>query len=165
MIQGCAVFLRNRMMKTISRFFTALVVATFFASTADADTKSYTGMGNYTTNDLTMKLGNGKTVFSARTEGAATISTEPPELLAVKCLGLGLMNEDKHFGSRVFCTFRRNAEDSFDILGEGNEKGGEGQIIGGSGIWKGAIGTVTFERIATTDNGGSFSYKMTMDTP
>jgi len=157
--------MRGIMMNTYMKGFAALAASVLLAQTADAGTNNYTGTGTYLTQELTMNLGNGQTVFSARSEGMATISTEPPVLLEAKCMGLGLITGDDKFNAKVYCTFRQNDDDSFDLVADSGPGGGEAKVIGGSGKWKGATGTATFERTATTENGGSFSYKMTISTP
>lgn len=43
--------------------------------------------------------------------------------------------------------------------------GGTATVIGGGGKWKGATGTANFKRLSTNENGGSFSYKITITTP
>ncbi len=148
-----------------TRFFTALAAGLLAAGTVHADTKTYTGMGNVVRQELTMNLGNGQTVFSARSEGMATISTEPPALLAVKCMGLGLITGEDAFGADVYCTFRQGGQDAFDVMAKSGPAGGTATVIGGSGKWKGATGTANFKRLSTTENGGSFSYKITITTP
>ena len=67
-----------------------------------------------------MNLGNGNTVFGGHSEGVATISIDPPTLLAAKCMGLGLITGENEFGAKVYCTFRHS--DSFDLLVYSNEK-------------------------------------------
>jgi hypothetical protein len=148
-----------------TRFFIALAAGVLAAGTVHAETKTYTGMGNVVRQELTMNLGNGQTVFSARSEGMATLSTEPPALLEVKCMGLGLIAVADDVETDIYCTFRKGSDDAFDLKAKSSTKGGTAKVIGGSGKWKGATGTATFERLSTTENGGSFSYKMTITTP
>ena len=152
------------MLKQI-KFFVALSIGFLTVQPAQADTKSYTGMGSVVRDELTMNLGNGQMVFGARSQGMATISTEPPELLAVKCMGLGLVADKDNTETDIYCTFRRGNGDAFDVKAKSHAKGGVAHIIGGSGIWADATGSVTFDLLTTTDTGGSFSYKITISTP
>ena len=146
-------------------FSLALITTLVMASTAMAGTKTYNGTGSYVSQDLTMNLGNGNTVFGASSQGMATISTDPPTLLAAKCMGLGLITGENQFGSRGYCTFRNNDIDSFDLFVDSNEKGGTAKVIGGSGKWQGATGNVRFTRTSTREGGGNFSYELTIKTP
>ncbi len=141
------------------------MAALAMAGTATAGTKTYNGTGNYASQNLTMNLGNGKTVFGGHTLGLATISTDPPTLLVAKCMGLGLITVENKYGAEVYCTFRHNDNDSFDLLLDTNEKGGIAKVIGGSGKWNGATGTAKFTRTSTQEDGGSFSYQLTITTP
>ncbi len=148
-----------------TRFFTALAAGLLAAGTVHADTKTYTGMGNVVRQELTMNLGNGQTVFSAHSEGIATISTEPPALLAVKCMGLGLITGEDTFGADVYCTFRQGGQDAFDVMAKSGSAGGTATVIGGNGRWQGATGTARFTRTSIREDGSSFSYELTIKTP
>ncbi len=146
-------------------FALALMATLIMAGTVSAGTKTYNGTGNFESQNLTMTLGNGNTVYSAQSQGIATISTDPPTLLNAKCMGLGLITGENAFGAKVYCTFSHNDNDSFDLLADSGPKGGTAKIIGGSGKWDGATGSVQFIRTSTRENGGSFSYEMTITTP
>ena len=51
----------------MSRLFSLALMATLImAGTASADTKTYNGTGNFESQNLTMTLGNGNTVYSAQ---------------------------------------------------------------------------------------------------
>lgn len=80
-------------------------------------------------------------------------------------MGLGLITGENAFGAKVYCTFSHNDNDSFDLLADSDPKGGTAKIIGGSGKWDGATGSVRFTRTSTRENGGSFSYELTIKTP
>ena len=95
----------------------------------------------------------------------ATLSTEPPALLEVKCMGLGLIAVKDDVETDIYCTFRKGSDDAFDLKAKSSTKGGTAMVIGGSGKWKGATGTASFKRLSTTGNGGSFSYEMTITIP
>jgi len=145
--------------------FAALTGSLLVSHVALAGTKTFIGTGEIVRSELTMNLGNGETVFGARSSGLATISTEPPELLEVKCMGLGLISVQNETETDIYCTFRRGNDDAFDVKAKSTGKRGTAKVIGGSGRWKGATGSVTFKQLTTTETGGSFSYKMTISTP
>ena len=128
-------------------------------------TVSYNGTGNYVASTLTLDLGNGDTAFGARNEGIATISTDPPIILYGRCLGLGIIAKDNTISSDVYCTFRQNDEDSFAVKGRTGPKGGKGAIIGGSGKWKGASGSVKMTRTEVSGQSGTYTWQIDMTTP
>ena len=129
------------------------------------ETASYTGSGNYTAHKLTMTLGNGDIVFVGWNEALAAISTEPPTLLSGKCIGIGRVAEDDVVSNDLYCTFRANDEDAFDIKGHSDSNGAEGEVIGGSGRWAGATGTVRTKPTARSDDSGSFTFELEITTP
>ncbi len=123
------------------------------------------GTGHYDSQNFTMNLGNGKTVFSSHNQGITTISIVPPTLLNGKCMGLGLITGENEYGAKVYRTFRHDDRDSFDLVVDSNAKGGTAKVIGGSGKWQGATGTARFTRTSIREDGGSFSYELTIKTP
>lgn len=165
MVQSLTTAVGKKTMKGIISFALALVASLIMTGSATAGTEIFKGTGNYESQNLTMTLSNGKTVFSGRSEGVATISTDPPILLNVKCMGLGLMIGDKKNEAKVYCTFRHNDRDGFDLLIYSDAKGGAAKVIGGSGKWRGATGKAHFERTSIQENSGSFSYELTITTP
>ncbi len=129
------------------------------------ETVTYTGSGTYVSSQLTMTLGNGGTVFGARNQGVATISTSPPTLLFGKCMGLGLITGDNDYSADVYCTFRANDQDSFDIKGKTGSKGGTAEVIGGSGKWAGASGSAKMKRTSQEADGGTYTFELEITTP
>ena len=119
--------------------FTKTVVAAVFVAgltagpTMAGETASYKGSGTYTAQKLTMTLGNGDIVFTGWNEGVAAISTDPPTVLFGKCMGLGRITEENDFSNDIYCTFRANDDDAFDLKGHSDSEGGKGEVIGGSG--------------------------------
>ncbi len=152
-------------MTKLFKFFIPLIAGLSIAQVADAGSDTYTGSGRVIRNEMTMNLGNGQMVYSANSEGVATISTEPPALLRVKCMGLGRTVEQSGSDTDIYCTFRLDAENAFDVKAKATAKGGTANVIGGSGKWSGATGTVTFVQTSAADTAGSFTYKMTITTP
>ncbi len=134
-------------------------------SATAGETVAYKGSGIYSAQKLTMTLGSGDIVFTGSNEGVATISTDPPMLLFGKCMGLGRITEDDEFSNNVYCTFRANDEDSFDIKGRSDSNGGKGEVIGGSGRWAGATGTVSMMRTSQREDGGTYEFELDITTP
>ncbi len=147
--------------------FSIMILGTMFLlGTAFAQTKTtYTGSGTYQANTLTLDLGNGATVFRAENEGVVSISTSPPTILFSKCMGLGITNPNSSFETDFYCTFEEDNLNSFAIKGHSTDKGGDGKIIGGSGKWKGATGTMTLTGRQVNGNRGKYTFKMTVTTP
>ena len=153
------------MMTTRTMATLAIAIATLVCGTAWAgETVTYTGSGTYVSSQLTMDLGNGGTVFSARNESVATLSTSPPTLLFGKCMGLGLITGDDYTAD-VYCTFRANEQDSFDVKAKTESKGGTAEVIGGSGKWAGATGTARMNRTSQAENGGTYTFELEITTP
>ena len=146
-------------------FSVPLVASIFVVAAAQAETKTYTGMGNMERNELTMKLGGGQTVFNVWSEGLVTISTTPPDMMRAKCMGLGLIAAKGKSEIDVYCTFRTGTKHAIDFKAKAGHKSGTAEVIGGSGKWKDASGTVVFERQPALENRSRFFYKMTITTP
>lgn len=119
-----------RFTKSPTAALLGLLLAT--GSALSGETASYRGSGTYTAQKLTMTLGIGDIVFSGWNESFAAITTDPPTLLTGKCIGLGRITEENDFSNDVYCTFRANDEDSFDLKARSDAKGGKGEVIGGS---------------------------------
>ncbi len=132
---------------------------------AAGETVSYNGSGAYTAQKLTMTLGNGDMVFTAWNEGMATISTDPPILLFGRCMGLGLIDISDAYIADVYCTFRANDEDSFDVKARSGTDGGRGEVIGGSGRWAGATGAIRMTRTSQQENSGTYTFEVELTTP
>ena len=144
----------------------AVVVAGLTAGpTMAGETVSYKGSGTYLAQKLTMTLGNGDIIFTGWNEGVATISTDPPMLVFGKCMGLGRITEDNDFSNDVYCTFRANDEDSFDVKARSDAAGGKGEVIGGSGRWAGATGTVSMMRTSQREDSGTYEFELDITTP
>ncbi len=150
--------------RTMTRLAVAIAALAFGTAWA-GETVTYTGSGTYVSSQLTMDLGNGGTVFGARNQGVATISTSPPTLLFAKCLGLGLITGDDDYTADVYCTFRANDQDSFDVKAKTGAKGGTAEVIGGSGKWAGATGTARMNRTSQAENGGTYTFELEITTP
>ncbi len=153
-------------MKLISRYAAAGFALLLICGSATAgETVSYNGSGTYTAQKLTMTLGNGDVVFTAWNEGMATISTDPPILLFGRCMGLGMLDMTDAYSVDVYCTFRANDEDSFDVKARSGTDGGQGEVIGGSGRWAGATGAIRMTRTSERENSGTYTFEIELTTP
>ena len=151
--------------KTILAFVLLLLSIPFTAISA-GDKKTYNGSGRIFGSETSMTLGNGNTVKMLSSEGIATLSTNPPTLLDIKCVGMGVLTIDNRFSDEFYCTLRENDTDSFDLQGTEDEKGGGTvTVIGGSGKWKGATGSGDFELVSNNNELSTFTYKLTITTP
>ena len=153
-------------MRLISRCAAAGFAVLLVLGPASAgETVSYNGSGTYTAQKLTMTLGNGDMVFTAWNEGMATISTDPPILLFGRCMGLGMLDMTDAYSVDVYCTFRANDEDSFDVKARSGTDGGQGEVIGGSGRWAGATGAIRMTRTSEQENSGTYTFEIELTTP
>ncbi len=153
-------------MRLISQCAAVVIAMLLVLGPASAgETVSYNGSGNYTAQKLTMTLGNGDMVFTAWNEGMATISTDPPILLFGRCMGLGLIDISDAYSADVYCTFRANDEDSFDVKVRSGADGCKAEVIGGSGRWAGATGTASMTRTSEQENSGTYTFEIEMTTP
>ena len=152
-----------RITKTAATVLFGLMLAA--GSALAGETSSYTGSGTYTAQKLTLTLGNGDIVFSGWNESIAAISTDPPTLLSGKCVGLGRVTAEDELSNDIYCTFRANDADAFDIKGHSDSAGGKGEVIGGSGRWEGATGTVRMSRTSQSEDSGSFTFELDITTP
>ena len=65
----------------------------------------------------------------------------------------------------VYCTFRANEQDSFDVKAKTESKGGTAEVIGGRGKWAGATGTARMNRTSQAENGGTYTFELKITTP
>ena len=145
--------------------FALLLLAIPFAEISAGEKKTYTGSGRVFGSETSMTLGNGNIVKMLRSEGIATISTIPPSLLDMKCVGMGLLTTDNQYKGEYYCTLSENDADSLDIQGKEDTKGGTANVIGGSGKWKGATGGGDFKLVSTNNDLSTFTYKLTITIP
>lgn len=129
------------------------------------ETVTYVGSGRSNGHETTMTLGNGDTVVMARSDGVATISTNPPGLLDTKCTSMGLLKPDNTYRAEYYCTLRENEQDGFDIKGEESSKDGAAAVIGGSGRWEGATGSGRLTLLSHDNDVSTYTYELTITTP
>ena len=132
---------------------------------ATAETATYTGSATAAVSKSILPLGNGGSVVSATNHGTAAISTTPPTLLEMDCMGQGLLGADNKYSTDFYCTFRANETDSFDVKGTDGPEGGQATVIGGSGKWKDATGSGTFKRVSSTESTSSTTFELKVTTP
>ncbi len=130
-----------------------------------AETATYTGSATTTVSKSILPLGNGGSVIMAASSGVAAISTTPPTLLDMNCVGMGLLGEGSSHQTDFYCTFKANENDSLDVKGTDGPEGGQATVIGGSGKWKGATGTGTFKRVSSTETSSSSTFELNVSTP
>ena len=151
----------NKKIRQTSIFCVLLAVA----AGAAAETVTYTGSATAAVSKLMLPLGNGASVVTAANHGIAAISTSPPSLLQMDCLGLGLLSAKDDYSTDFYCTFSENEENSFDVKGTDGPDGGKATVIGGSGKWKDATGSGTFKRVSSTESSSSITFEITVTTP
>ena len=134
-------------------------------ASATAETVTYTGSATAAVSKLMLPLGNGGSVVTAANHGIAAISTSPPSLLQMNCLGLGLLGADNGYATDFYCTFAADENDSFDVKGVDGPEGGTATVIGGSGKWKDATGSGTFKRVSSTESSSSITFEIKVTTP
>ena len=147
--------------KTISTLALALLIA----GTAQAGEQRYVGSGTYFATRVLMPLGNGGAAVKMDNEVVLSIAPSRVGFLFGECTGLGYISPQAEFTSTVYCTLREDDEHSIDIHAERTADGANGEVIGGSGRWEGASGTVTLKSRFEEGNRGSFDYQMKVSTP
>lgn len=155
----------GHIMKIITRrnlLCCALVIA---SAAAAAETVTYTGSAMTAVNKASLPLGNGDAVITAANRGVAAISTTPPTLLEMSCVGMGVLNGTGGHSTEFYCTMKANDTDILDLKGNDSAEGGKVTVIGGSGKWTGATGSGTFQRISGTETEAVSSFEISVTTP
>jgi hypothetical protein len=130
-----------------------------------AETVEISGSLRTTVAKTLMPLGNGGSVITASNHGVAAISTSPPTLMDVKCVGMGHLPPEGDHATDFYCTFSANEEDRLDLKGTDGPAGGTATVIGGSGKWQGATGGGTFTRESSTETTSSSTFQLKLTTP
>ena len=154
-------------MRTVKTIFCIILglITPISALVSAGETVTYSGSGRSNGHETTMTLGNGDTVVMARSDGVASISTNPPGLLATKCTAMGLVKSDNSFRADYYCTLRENERDGFDIKGVEGSKEGTATVIGGSGKWEGATGSGKITLLSHDEDVSTYTYELTITTP
>ncbi len=139
------------MNKITSIWATILFVIIFTQSAVVvAENIKYTGTVYGISIQSLMPLGNGDGVVISEVSGVTAMSGNPPSLFGFNCAGMGLADEEGKANIDIYCTFKENGNDSFDLKGTIKQGAGKLKVIGGSGKFAGATGKGTFKR---TDGG------------
>lgn len=133
--------------------------------TASAATVTYTGTATIVVSRMSLPLVSGDSAVSATSVGVAAISTTPPTLLEMNCLGFGLHRIDETYAADFYCTLKAGTDDILDLKGIDGTGGGKVTIIGGSGKWRGATGTGTFTRVTATETDATSTFELEVITP
>ena len=145
----------------------ALAIGLTGAHAAGAEPVTYTGSGNYRSDQDLMPLASGDAVVLGTAQGIAAISTTPPSIVELRCSGMGIAKAQGEVGSVFYCTFAdpSNSMDAFDVKGIERGDSSSLEVVGGSGRWAGASGTGSLIRVQEWSDGGSFEIELTIDTP
>ena len=133
--------------------------------TASAGEVTYSGTGTYFASKVLMPLGNGGAAVKMDNTVIATIAPADYGFLFGECTGLGYLTPEGEFSSAAYCNLREDEEHSLDIHAERNGDSGTVTILGGTGKWKDASGSIEMTEKFTGENRGSFVYTMTVKTP
>ncbi len=119
-----------------------------------AENIKYTGTIYATSVQSLMPLGNGDGVVTAEVIGVSAMSGNPPSLFGLACAGMGIEDEEGRGDIDIYCTFKENENDSFDVKGTIKQGKGKLKVIGGSGKYAGSTGKGTYKR-TDQENSGS----------
>jgi hypothetical protein len=142
-----------------------LLAALCATTAAQAEELRYGGTGTFFASRVLMPLSNGGAAVKMDNEVVLSIDPSPTGFLFGECTGLGYISPDGTFTSTAYCTLREDDTHSMDVRAERAEGGASGTVIGGSGRWKGATGTVTMKSRFNDGARGSFDYQMVVNTP
>lgn len=112
-----------------------------------------------------MPLANGDAVVLVEAAGISAMSGNPPSVLAVKCSGMGIVDENSKAKTDFYYSFKETENDGFDIKGVINEDSGTFGVIGGSGKWSQATGKGKFVQVIQTPDGSKNVFEMEITTP
>ena len=139
------------MNKITTIWATILSVLIFTHSTVVvAENIKYTGTVYAISVQSLMPLGNGDGVVISEVSGVSAMSGNPPSLFGFNCAGMGIEDAEGKAEIDIYCTFKENDDDSFDLKGTIKQGKGKLKVIGGSGKYADATGKGTFKR---TDGG------------
>lgn len=142
-----------------------LAVAIVVSFPVQATETRYSGSGTFFATRVLMPMGNGGAAVKMDNEVVLSITPSEIGFLFGHCAGLGYVSPKGEFTSTAYCTLHEDDSHSLDIRAERTADGATGEVIGGSGRWKGATGTMTLKSRFEEGNRGSFDYTMTLTTP
>jgi len=157
-------------MKTSSsvRLAAMATLCAHLIGTAHAESATYAGIMETYPVKRVMALGNGDSVVSGTADGVASIVATTggmPMLLSVLCTGLGLIGDTDLEHLEFYCSFSADDANSFAVHGREDPSGATAQVIGGSGRWKDAAGSATFERVSLTDHSAQTNFTLDISSP
>ena len=141
------------MNKLTSLKLISMVMVLMIANTAMAATETLTGRVYATATHTLMPMGSGNAAISEEIVGIVAIGGDSPLIYNLTCIGLGIQDTENKFINNVYCTFKRNDNDSFDIEGKVIDGKGNLKVIGGSGKYAGATGKGSYVRSADGGEG------------
>ena len=143
------------MIKQIMRVFTMVLILMLGSNNVIAQTEILKGRVYVSSTKSLLPLGNGDGVLSLMAVGMAALTEKDlPSIFELACVGMGLEDEESKADIDLYCTFRKNQTDSFDIRGDFIDgSGGTLEIIGGSGKYSGATGSGNYKPIDPSASG------------
>lgn len=142
-----------------------LMISILFVTPVTAGTTKYTGTIHANSVKSLMPLANGDGVLLVEASGIAALSGKPPAVLAVKCSGMGIVDEESNTKTDFYCSFTESEEDGFDVKGAVKGDAGGFDVIGGSGKWAKAKGKGKFVQVIKTSKGSKNVFEMEISTP
>jgi len=118
-----------------------------------AENIKYTGTVYGASVQSLMPLGNGDGVVITEVAGVSAMSGNPPSLFGFTCAGMGIADEEGKGDIDIYCTFKENENDSFDLKGTVKQGAAKLKVIGGSGKYAGATGKGTYKRTDQAKSG------------
>jgi hypothetical protein len=146
--------------------FLLAVCSLLTARVAGAESVVYQGEGHSQGQEMVMNLSNGDKVVVARSDGEATLDTEPQIVFDTVCFAMGLVGDQHKSRSDFYCTFReKEGESTLDLKGSDTGDGARAMVVGGSGRWSGISGEIRFNGQRNSETGKSYRYVLTVNRP
>ena len=142
-----------------------ILVSLVLSNPVTAETTKYTGTIHASPVISLMPLANGDGVLLVETSGIAALSGNPPSVLAVKCSGMGIVDENSKAKTDFYCSFKETEDDGFDVKGTVEDDIGAFDVVGGSGKWAKAKGKGEFVQVIKTPKGSKNVFEMEITTP
>ncbi|MEA3411286.1 MAG: hypothetical protein U9R74_07070 [Pseudomonadota bacterium] len=143
-----------------------IVVCLLASGGASGESLVYKGEGHSQGQEMVMNLSNGDKVVVARSDGVATLETEPQIVFNTVCFAMGLVGDHSESRSDFYCTFREeDSEHALDLKGSDTGDGANATLVGGAGRWAGMTGNMRFDGQRNSDKGKSYRYVLTVNRP
>ena len=141
------------MNKLTSLKLISMVMVLIITNTAMAAAETLTGRVYASVTHNLMPLGNGSAAINTETVGIVAMGGDSPMVYKLTCIGLGIQDTEDKFTNNVYCTFKRNENDRFDIEARLIDGKGNLKVIGGSGRYAGASGKGSYVPSAEGEEG------------